>query len=118
MIRAALALLALLLFCGGALAHDENHEDYPPEILQWMRTLANQLGGLCCDGKDSIEPAAWRVGPAGYQVMLSGETEWIDVPPGSMVQQPNILNRAQVWTYRYGDGGPWQIRCFMPGPVS
>jgi hypothetical protein len=113
MIRAALALVLLCLL-SPALAHDENHEQYPPEILQWMRTLTNQIGGVCCDGKDSIEPAAWRIGPKGNQVRLSGEVEWIDVPPGAVVRQPNVLNRPQVWLYR-DDGGPWQVRCFLPG---
>jgi len=47
-----------------------------------------------------------------YRVRIDGE--WVMVPDGAVVTQPDKTGRAVVWKY-YIDSHP-RARCFMRGP--
>ena len=91
----------------------------PPK--EWWNALASGHG-LCCSFADGqrVEDVDWDtqcVTIAGkescsYRVRLNHE--WIEVPEGALVTDPNKFGPAVVWPYKdiYSNT---QIRCFMPG---
>lgn len=88
--------------------------DASPEIHKWFQNLHAKDGGTaCCDLGDgrTVEDADWQSKDRNYQVFLGGR--WIDVPPGAVVEQPNIYGKTVVWTELRD--GELAVKCFLPG---
>ncbi len=43
-------------------------------------------------------------------------SEWVVVPDGAVITEPNKIGRTMVWKH-YIDGHP-RVRCFMPGSMT
>lgn len=107
MLKAMMALTGLFL-CGAAVAHDHNH----PALNDWFKSLHSKGGAWCCNGDDA-EEAEWDTTGGRYRVRLEGQ--WIDVPDEAIVEGPNRVGGARVWSM-HQDGGP-AVRCFLPGSL-
>jgi hypothetical protein len=108
--------LAALIFHLGIIVAAQARDDgrYANEPLHaWFDQLASGKG-LCCSFADgfSIQDVDWDTQNGSYRVRLFGE--WIVVPDGAVVQEPNKFGPAVVWPYMDFNGAT-QIRCFLPG---
>ena len=56
----------------------------------------------------------WESDRGHYRVRIDGE--WVVVPDGAVVTQPNRAGRTMVWKH-YIDGHP-RVRCFIPGSMT
>ena len=85
-------------------------------LKEWFDRLSSR-NGLCCAFADGIglQDVDWDTQDGHYRVRIQGE--WLVVPDGAVVTEPNRFGPAVVWPYndRYGNT---QIRCFMPGAGS
>jgi hypothetical protein len=93
---------------GAARAHDHNR----PELDGWFRSLHSKGGAWCCNGDDA-EEAEWDTAGGKYRVRIDGQ--WIDVPDEAIVEGPNRVGGARVWSM-HQDGKP-AVRCFLPGSL-
>ena len=117
--RGVLIALGCTAYASRARARDSGQfADLP--LKSWFDQLASGKG-LCCSFIDgvSVEDVDWDTngpkdarGQATYRVRLHGE--WINVPPDSVVDEPNRFGPAVVWPY-VDSAGVTQIRCFLPG---
>jgi hypothetical protein len=96
------------LAAGQVSAHDHNHA----ELDGWFKSLHSKSGAWCCNGDDA-EEAEWDIFGDKYRVRLEGK--WIDVPDEAIVEGPNRVGGARVWSM-HQDGGP-AVRCFLPGSL-
>ncbi|OAF05477.1 hypothetical protein AYJ54_00800 [Bradyrhizobium centrolobii] len=96
------------LAAGEAVAHDHNH----PELSDWFRSLHSKGDAWCCNGDDA-DMAEWDTMGGRYRVRIDGQ--WIDVPDDAVVEGPNRVGGARVWSW-YQDGKP-AVRCFLPGSM-
>jgi hypothetical protein len=82
-------------------------------LKPWFDQLASGKG-LCCSFADgfSIQDVDWDTQDGRYRVRLQGE--WIIVPEGAVVTEPNRFGPTMVWPYMDAEGST-QIRCFLPG---
>jgi hypothetical protein len=91
-----------------ARAHDHNHR----ELDGWFKSLHSKGGAWCCNGDDA-EEAEWDTAGGKYRVRIDGK--WIDVPDEAIVEGPNRVGGARVWSM-HQDGKP-AVRCFLPGSL-
>jgi hypothetical protein len=106
-----LALMALVGFASGAIAHDHAR----PDLDAWFNRLASGKG-LCCslaDGEAVADPD-WESKNGHHRVRLG--VEWIDVPDDAVITEPNRAGRTMVWPLKGYLGTT--IRCFMPGSMT
>jgi hypothetical protein len=117
--RGVLIALGCTTYASRARARDSGQFADSP-LKSWFDQLASGKG-LCCSFIDgvSVEDVDWDTngpkdarGQATYRVRLHGE--WLNVPPDSVVDEPNRFGPAVVWPY-VDSGGVTQIRCFLPG---
>jgi hypothetical protein len=117
--RGLLIVLGWTAFTPTARARDNGQFADSP-LKSWFDELASGKG-LCCSFIDgvSVEDVDWDTngpkdtqGQATYRVRLHGE--WTNVPPDSVVEEPNRFGPAVVWPYE-DPNGVTQIRCFLPG---
>lgn len=104
------ALLAVILFCVAAYAHDHEH----PENDACLAGLMSKSGSSCCDGQDAtrLDDAEWRTKGVHYQVELEGE--WVDVPDNALIQGgKGCPGPTRVWTMHLN--GKLYPHCFAPG---
>jgi hypothetical protein len=105
---------ALLLLTTSALAHDHAN----PILDDWFGSLQSQYG-TCCGGPKidatTLDGLDWDSRDGKYRVRIEGE--WVQVPDGAVLHQPNKDGRTLVWMTK-GYGGIITIRCFMPGLMT
>ena len=102
--------LAAILLATPALAHDHGN----PELDAWFRSLQAKNGVSCCDGQEAmrLDDIDWDAKDGHYRVKMNNQ--WVDVPDGAVIEQPNRSGPAMVWPY-YLNGQLMGIRCFIPG---
>lgn len=103
--------LALLALTAPALADG-------PQGQKWL-DLKSENGLVCCDHHDG-EDVYWDknpMDPSQFRAFVNGQ--FIPVPPGAMVNDPNWYGQAVVWlqakVYTDGKLTSFEIRCFWPG---
>ncbi|MET3996841.1 hypothetical protein ACT4MK_00075 (plasmid) [Bradyrhizobium barranii] len=111
--KAATQLLALAVLVTPALGRDDGHYDNSP-LNSWFESLESELG-KCCTDMDGyiVSDADWESNRGRYRVRI--DNEWVDVPEGAVLTQPNRFGRTMVWRH-YIDGHP-RVRCFIPGSM-
>jgi hypothetical protein len=109
-------VLIVALTSSFAFARDPDRRYANSTNKEWFHSLATAGGGRCCDEADGtgVDDIDWDLKDGHYRVRIEGE--WTVVPDNRIVQEPNRIGRAVVWTY-YQDGHP-VIRCFMRGSLS
>ncbi|MCP1766040.1 hypothetical protein [Bradyrhizobium japonicum] len=108
------ALLLGLAVVTSALAHDDGRYDKTP-LHSWFESLQSEFGKCCTDVDGYIvSDADWESNNGSYRVRI--DNEWVNVPDGAVVKQPNRFGRTMVWRH-YIDGHP-RVRCFMPGSMT
>lgn len=108
----ALIACTLALFATTAFARDDGRYAQSP-LKEWMKSLKDKAGHSCCDEGDAAEVEMWDIEDGKYRVRIAGV--WIDVPPGAVLNVPNLLGYAKAWTYYVN--GKTVIRCFLVGPL-
>lgn len=112
--RWAAALAGLLALVGPALGRDDGRYANSP-LRSWFESLQSEFGQCCtnADGYIVSEPD-WESDKGNYRVRIDGE--WVIVPNGAVLTQPNRAGHTMVWKY-YIDGHP-RVRCFLPGSMT
>ena len=84
-------------------------------LKSWFESLHSEFG-QCCTNADGyiVADPDWDTDGANYRVRI--DDEWVEVPGGAVVKQPNRAGWTMVWKH-YLDGHP-KVRCFMPGSMS
>jgi hypothetical protein len=109
--KAAALLLGLAMLSTRALERDDGRHDNSP-LKSWFESLQSQFGKCCTDFDGYIvSDVDWESNRGRYRVRI--DNEWVDVPDGAVITQPNRFGRTMVWRH-YIDGHP-RVRCFMPG---
>ncbi len=105
-----LVVLLILIF-----ARDDGRYAQSP-LKEWFGGLKSNEGALCCSGADgtALEDPDWKSKDGHYQVRIDGQ--WMTVPDGAVVTEPNRFGRAMVWPLKGYMGTT--IRCFMPGSMT
>jgi len=112
--RRAALVLALAWLATPAQGHDDGRYAHSP-LKPWFESLRSGLGQCCSDADGYvIADADWKSDHGHYRVRI--DDEWVDVPDGAVITQPNKIGRTIVWKY-YIDGHP-KVRCFMPGSMT
>ncbi|MEH2484374.1 hypothetical protein [Bradyrhizobium sp. AZCC 2230] len=111
--KPAAQLLGLAVLVTPALGSDDGRYDNSP-LKSWFESLESEFG-KCCTDRDGyiVSDADWESNRGRYRVYM--DNEWVDVPEGAVVTQPNRFGRTMVWRH-YIDGHP-RVRCFMPGSM-
>lgn len=108
----AVVFVALMFAVVAALAHDHNK----PSLDNWYLGLKSG-NGPCCGGPSvdatTLDGPDWEARDGRYRVRLQGV--WYDVPPESVLNEPNMDGRTLVWPM-WSDGEVF-VRCFMPGAM-
>jgi hypothetical protein len=113
MTRAAL-LAGLMLVAVQALARDDGRYANSP-LKSWFESLQSEFGRCCSDADGyAVSDPDWESARGHYRVHIDGE--WVVVPDGAVITQPNRVGRTMVWRH-FIDGHP-RIRCFMPGSMT
>ena len=107
-------LLVLMVMSTSAPGHDDGRYADSP-LKSWFESLQSEFGQCCtnADGYIVSEPD-WESDSGHYRVRIDGE--WVVVPDGAVITQPNRAGRTIVWKH-YIDGHP-RVRCFIPGNMS
>jgi hypothetical protein len=112
----------LLLGAGvdtGASARDYGqYRDVDPATRDWVQGLKDKTGQGCCDTADG-QPAEYEWDIAGNRYRVRIEGQWYDVPDEAVINGPNKLGYATVWTWwvwELNGKKTHHIRCFLPGP--
>ncbi|WP_438745926.1 hypothetical protein [Bradyrhizobium sp. U531] len=112
--RSATGLIGLMLLATAALAHDHGYYASSP-LKQWFESLQSEFGKCCTDADGYIvSDADWESSRGRYRVLI--DDEWVIVPDGAVITQPNRFGRTMVWRHHI-DGHP-RVRCFMPGSMT
>jgi hypothetical protein len=111
--RAAL-LLGLTMLATPVLGRDDGRYADSP-LKPWFESLQSEFGPCCTDADAYIlSDLDWESDQGHYRVRINGE--WVTVPDGAVITQPNRAGRTMVWKH-YIDGHP-RIRCFIPGSMT
>jgi hypothetical protein len=94
------------------------YSDTDPKLRKWIEELKDKAGRSCCETADG-HPAEydWDMAANRYRVRIEGE--WVDVPPESVIEEPNRLGYATVWywiIWEVDGKESFHITCFLPGP--
>ena len=107
-------LLGLVVLTAPVLGRDDGRYANSP-LKSWFESLRSQLGRCCSDADGSVlKDVDWESDHGRYRVRI--DDEWVVVPDGAVVTEPNKVGRTMVWKH-YIDGHP-KVRCFMPGSMS
>jgi hypothetical protein len=111
--RGLIGLTALGLI--SARAHDDGRFANSP-LKPWFDSLRSKGGGACCSNADGValSDVDWDTKDGHFRVRVDGE--WIDVPPDTVITEPNRAGRTMVWPF-YLNGRP-VVRCFLPGTLT
>jgi hypothetical protein len=112
--RRAALLLGLTTLATPAPGRDDGRYANSP-LKPWFESLQSEFG-QCCSGADGsiLSDPDWESDNGHYRVRINGE--WVTVPDGAVITQPNRAGRTMVWKH-YIDGHP-RIRCFLPGSMT
>jgi hypothetical protein len=115
LVRLCAALsLGVLALTTSALARDDGRYANSP-LKPWFESLRSEYGQCCSDADGyTVADVDWESDHGHYRVRL--DDEWVVVPDGAVITEPNKLGRTIVWKL-YLDGHP-KVRCFMPGSMS
>lgn len=112
--RSAVLLLVSAVLVTPAIGRDDGQYDSSP-LKSWFESLQSEFGKCCTDADGYIvQDADWESDHGRYRVRI--DNEWIVVPDGALIAQPNRFGRTMVWRH-YIDGHP-RVRCFMPGSMT
>lgn len=110
--RAALSL-GLIMLATAAPARDDGRYANSP-LKSWFESLSSEFGPCCSDADGYVvADVDWESDHGHYRVRI--DDEWVVVPEGAVITEPNKTERAMVWKH-YIDGHP-RVRCFMPGSM-
>lgn len=94
------------------------HDHIRPSLDDWFGSLQSQYG-TCCGGPKidatTLDGPHWEGMDGKYRVFV--EQQWVQVPDGAVLHQPNKDGRTLVW-FTKGYGGIITVRCFMPGSMT
>jgi hypothetical protein len=108
-----LMLFLLTVLATPSVARDDGRYADSP-LKSWFEGLESKFGQCCTDADGYIvSDVDWRSDRGQYRVRI--ESEWVLVPDGAVITQPNLAGRTMVWKY-YIDGHP-RVRCFIPGSM-
>jgi hypothetical protein len=112
--RRAALLLGLMMLATPAPGRDDGRYANSP-LKQWFESLQSEFG-QCCTNADAyiVSDPDWESDRGHYRVRIDGE--WVVVPDGAVITQPNRAGRTMVWKH-YIDGHP-RVRCFIPGSMT
>jgi hypothetical protein len=80
----------------------------------WLESLSSDFGPCCSDADGYfVADVDWESDHGHYRVRINNE--WVMVPDGAVITQPNKVGRTMVWNY-YIDGHP-RVRCFLRGTM-
>lgn len=106
-------LLGMTMLATPALGRDDGRYANSP-LKPWFESLQGDFGQCCADSDAYVlSDPDWESDHGHYRVRINDE--WITVPDGAVITQPNLAGRTMVWKY-YIDGHP-RVRCFMPGSM-
>lgn len=107
--RAAWSLTLIMLTTSAPARDDGRYANSP--LKGWFESLHSEFGPCCSDADGSfVADVDWESRHGHYRVRI--DHEWVMVPDGAVVTEPNKVGRTMVWKY-YIDGHP-RVRCFMP----
>jgi hypothetical protein len=111
--RAAVPICLLLLTTAAQARDDGRYANSP--LKPWFESLQSEFGQCCAESDAYVvyEPD-WESDHGQYRVRIDGE--WVLVPDGALIRQPNLAGRTMVWK-EYIDGHP-RVRCFIPGSMT
>lgn len=111
---AATLLGVMTLLATSAQARDDGRYANSP-LKPWFESLRSEYGQCCSDADGYVvADVDWESDKGRYRVHL--DDEWVVVPEGAVITEPNKIGRAIVWKH-YIDGHP-RVRCFMPGSMT
>ena len=85
-----------------------------PVMHAWFNSLSSKLALVCCSEADGRPAETWDYDGDHYVVTVFGKT--MAVPNDAVVQVPNRMGEAMVWTVPWGSHEPDSVVCFLPGP--
>jgi hypothetical protein len=107
-------MVIVFLIMSSAKAHDHSR----PNLDDWFGSLQSQYG-TCCGGPKvdatTLDGPHWDGKDGKYRVFV--EQQWVQVPDGAVLHQPNKDGRTLVW-FTVGYGGIITVRCFIPGLMT
>ena len=111
----AVTLLGLTaLLATSALARDDGRFANSP-LKPWFESLRSEYGQCCSDADGYVvADVDWESAQGHFRVHI--DDEWVVVPDGAVITEPNRVGRTMVWKH-YIDGHP-RVRCFMPGSMT
>jgi len=111
---AALLFALLAMPMTPSVARDDGRYANSP-LKPWFESLRSEFGQCCSDADGYfVADPDWESDHGHYRVYI--DDEWVVVPDGAVITQPNKVGRTMVWKL-YIDGHP-RVRCFMPGSMS
>src|SRR3954447_15121087 len=98
------SLVFLIVGVAAVRAHDDGRYANSP-LKPWFDSLRSKGGGACCSNADgtALSDVDWDTQDGHYRVRLQGQ--WIDVPPDTVITEPNRAGHTMVWPY-YVQGRP------------
>ena len=110
----ATLLLGLMMLAAPGLGRDDGRYANSP-LKPWFESLQSEFGQCCTDADGYIvSDPDWESDRGHYRVRIDGE--WVVVPDGAVIKQPNRAKRTMVWKH-YIDGH-LRVRCFIPGSMT
>jgi hypothetical protein len=97
------------------------YKDVPKDVQDWFRSQRNPKNGAqCCNEADGVyaeedirHDRYWvRFNPCPNGTSCA-RTDWMPVPPDSVIYDPNRNGAPVVWWYIANS--QYQIRCYAPG---
>jgi hypothetical protein len=113
-LTSACEAFGLMLRAMPAVARDDGRYANSP-LKPWFESLRSDFGP-CCSDSDAfvVFDPDWESEGGHYRVRINGE--WVVVPDGAVITQPNRAGPTMVWK-TYLDGHP-RVHCFMPGSMT
>jgi hypothetical protein len=101
--------LGLIMLATSAVARDDGRYADSP-LKAWFESLSSDFGSCCSDADGYfVADVDWESDRGHYRVRI--DNEWVAVPDGAVITEPNKAGRTIVWKH-YIDGHP-PVRCFM-----
>lgn len=118
-------VLFFVLVTSAALGRDDGrYAQAPADMREWFKSILVPGSRVaCCDISDGeVTTQGIRRGADGNDHwFVFADDQWIEVPDGRVVNEPNLLGRPLVWLERFpGISGSMivRVRCFMPGALG